>query len=121
MPSKRTTAARGVVALVAYRPKRGKAAALRRLTQRHLVVLRGEGLVGDGPSLAMTAADGTVLEAFEWKSAAAMAAAHSNPQVQKLWVEYAKVCAYVPLSQVKETGDLFALFTPLSLRQSAGP
>jgi hypothetical protein len=116
MPKQRRAAARGVVAVVAYRPKRGQAAALRRLTRRHLGVLRGQDLVGAGPSLAMTAADGTVLEAFRWKSAAAMAAAHSNPVVQRLWAEYARVCDYVPLAEVKESGDLFALFTPLPLR-----
>jgi hypothetical protein len=31
------------------------------------------------------ASDGTVIEVFEWKSQEAIAAAHTNPVVQKMW------------------------------------
>lgn len=105
----------GVMVIVAYRPKAGKAAALLRLARVHVDVLRGEGLATRRPAAAMRAADGTLLEVFEWRSAAAMAAAHSNPAVLRMWKKYAQVCDYVPVAHVAETASLFASFAPVSL------
>lgn len=62
----------------------------------------------------MRAGDGTVVEGFEWVSDEAMKMAHENTAVQKMWQAYAQVCDYVPLSTLKEAGDLFATFTPLN-------
>ena len=104
----------GRIVFVGYRPKPGKEAALERLMLSHLSRLRKEGLVTDRPSIIFRAADGTVLEIFEWKSKQAIEQAHSNPEVQKLWVEYSKVCDYVPASQVKELSQLFSEFEPIN-------
>jgi hypothetical protein len=107
---------RGVTVIVAYRPKPGKEAMLLALTKEHVPILRGQGLATDRPVQAMRAADGTIIEVFEWKSPAAIDAAHTNPEVLKLWARYAEVCEYVPLIRVKECSDMFAGFTPVDLK-----
>jgi hypothetical protein len=63
----------------------------------------------------MRAADGTIVEVFEWKSAEAIANAHSNPAVQAMWGRYSAACEYVPLTSIKECSDLFAQFEPVEL------
>jgi quinol monooxygenase YgiN len=105
----------GVIVIVGYRPKPGKEARLLELTREHVPILRAEGLASDRPAWAMHAADGTVIEVFEWTSKEAMAAAHTNPEVQKMWGRYAEACDYVPLTSVKECSDLFAGFAPIDL------
>jgi hypothetical protein len=107
-------ASKPVIVIVAYRPRPGKEALLLELTRRHLPVLRAEGLATDRPSLAMRAADGTIVEVFEWKSQAAIDSAHGNPAVAKMWERYAEACEYVPLKSLKEAGDLFAGFEPIA-------
>jgi quinol monooxygenase YgiN len=105
----------GVLVIVAYRPKPGKAALLLELAKQHVPILRGQGLATDRPVQAMRAADGTIIEVFEWQSQAAIDAAHTNPVVLKMWERYAEACDYVPLNSVKECGDLFAGFAPVDL------
>jgi quinol monooxygenase YgiN len=105
----------GVLVIVAYRPHPGKDALLLELAKQHVPILRGQGLATDRPVQAMRAKDGTIIEVFEWQSQAAIDAAHTNPEVLKLWAKYAEVCDYVPLVQVKECSDLFAGFTPVDL------
>lgn len=99
--------------IVAYRPHPGKAEQLQRLVERHVPFLRELGLATDRPGLAMRAADGTVVEVFEWETGA-MESAHHHPRVQELWEQYSRVCDYVPLAQVPEAADLFSAFTPLA-------
>jgi quinol monooxygenase YgiN len=108
-------AARGLMVIVAYRPKPGMGARLLALTRRHVKVLREEGLASARAAHAMRSADGTILEVFEWASPAAMEAAHTNPAVLQMWKDYAKVCDYVPLAGVLESADLFAQFAPVDL------
>jgi len=43
-----------------------------------------------------------------------MERAHSNATVQKMWKEYAKVCEYIPISEIEESQHLFSEFTPLN-------
>jgi hypothetical protein len=85
------------------------------LTRQHVPILRGEGLATDRPAYAMRAADGTIIEVFEWKSQEAIDAAHTNPIVLKMWERYAAVCEYVPLVNVKECSEMFAGFQPIDL------
>lgn len=102
----------GRIVIACYRPKPGKAADLKALMKTHLSTLASEGLVSDRASIMMEAADGTVLEVFEWKSAEAIASAHSNPVVHAMWERYAAVSDYVKLTDVAEAGNLFSEFTP---------
>ena len=75
----------GTISIAAYRPKPGREADLLELTRQHIPVLRGLGLVTDRKPIAMRAADGTIVEVFEWLSADAISHAHSNPVVQAMW------------------------------------
>ena len=101
------------VVIAAYRPKPGKAEALRALMHTHLPRLREQGLVTDRESILMQASDGTFVEVFEWKSKQAIEAAHRNPAVLAMWDEYAQVCDYVPIGSVPEAQQLFSEFTPV--------
>jgi len=103
----------GRIVIVAYKPKPGKANALKELTKTHVPRLHKEGLVTNRKPIIVETADGTIIEVFEWLSAEAIQKAHSNPEVQKMWGEYADVCDYVPLNTVPETSNLFADFTPI--------
>lgn len=103
----------GRIVIAAYRPKAGKSEALEALMSTHVDRLRREGLVTHREPITMKAADGTIIEVFEWASKAAMEEAHQNPNVQRMWAEYAEVCEYVPVASVSEAENLFSEFTPL--------
>lgn len=105
---------RPVTVIVAYRPRPGKEALLLELIRQHLPVLRAQGLATDRQSFAMRAADGTIVEVFEWRSQAAIDGAHGNPVVAKMWERFAEACEYIPLKSLKEAGDLFASFEALA-------
>ena len=105
-----------VMVIVAYRPRPGSEALLLELTREHVPSLQAEGLATERPACAMRAADGTIVEIFEWKSKAAIDSAHKNPVVLKMWERYAAVCDIIPLSQLKEAKELFASFDPIDLK-----
>jgi quinol monooxygenase YgiN len=103
----------GRIVIVAYKPKPGKAEALKKLTKTHVSRLLKEGLVTTREPVVMEAADGTIVEVFEWLSDEAIASAHQNPEVRKMWKEYFEVCDIVQLNSLTETGDMFATFNPV--------
>lgn len=105
----------GRFVIVAYRPHAGQAATLLALVGKHVEVLRAEQLISQREPYVMQAADGTVIEVFEWRSAEAIGAAHSNPAVLALWGEFASACDYVPLATLAECAQMFAEFDALSL------
>ena len=105
----------GVMVIVAYRPRPGQGARLLELTRTHVPILREQGLVTDRRPYVMRAADGTIVEVFEWKSKDAISSGHTNPAVQAMWKEYAEVCEYVPLASVAEAADMFAGFEPIEV------
>lgn len=100
----------GRFVVVAYAPKPGKSGQLLAAVRKHLDVLRAENLVTDRPAYVMRAADGTIIEVFEWRSAEAIAKAHSLPAVQALWGEFGAACVYRPLSGIAECQQMFAEF-----------
>jgi hypothetical protein len=103
----------GHIVIVAYKPKPGKAEALKALTKTHVPRLKKEGLVTNREAIIMEAADGTIIEVFEWLSDEAIANAHKNPAVLEMWGEYAEVCDYVPLNTLAEANNMFAGFAPV--------
>jgi hypothetical protein len=105
----------GRIVIVGYKPKPGKNEALKTLMKTHLPRLKQEGLVTDRESIMMEAADGTIIEVFEWVSKEAIQNAHTNAEVLKMWGEYAEVCDYVPVGDLEEIGNLFSEFGPLDL------
>lgn len=102
-----------IIVIVGYKPKPGKAAALRQLMKEHLPILQRLGLATDRESILMEAKDGTIIEVFEWKSQAAIDQAHTHPVVLEMWGKYAEACDYIPVGQIAESADLFSAFTPL--------
>ncbi len=103
----------GRIVIVAYKPKPGMQEELRDLMKTHLPTLRSEDLVTDRESIIMEAADGTIIEVFEWKSSEAIASAHSNPAVGEMWQRYEKVCDFIPAGKVAEMHQIFSEFSPL--------
>jgi hypothetical protein len=105
----------GRVVVVAYRPREGAEARLMELIRDHVPILRGEGLATDREPLVLKAADGTLLEIFEWSTAEAIDRAHSNPAVLAMWPKFAEVCDYTPLAGLDECRGLFATFDPVEM------
>ena len=101
------------IVMVGYKPLPGKEAALKELMKTHVTRLRNQGLVSDREPILMESKSGTIIEVFGWKSKEAIAAAHTNAEVQKMWGEYAEVCEYVPVGTLEETVNLFSEFSPL--------
>jgi len=101
------------LSIAAYKPKPGKEAELMELAQEHVPFLRSIGLATQRPTVIATAADGTLVEVFEWVEGG-IEKAHSHPGVLKMWGRYAEVCDYVPLNTLAESGMMFASFTPVN-------
>ena len=104
----------GRTVIVGYKPKPGKEAALKELMKTHLPVLAKEGLVRNKESYIMEAADGTIVEVFEWLSEEAIEKAHTNPAVLEMWGKYGEVCDYIPVGNLAEIANLFSGFKPLN-------
>jgi quinol monooxygenase YgiN len=105
----------GRFVIVAYTPKPGCAEQLVNLVRKHVQILRAQKLVTDRQPYAMQAQDGTIVEVFEWTSAAAIEAAHTNPAVHALWAEFGEVCEYRPLANLAECSRMFAEFDAVDL------
>jgi quinol monooxygenase YgiN len=103
----------GRMVIACFRPLPGKRDALRELTRTHVQRLRDLGLATDRPGIAMETLDGDVVEVFEWVSEEAIASAHEHPEVRAMWAEYEQCCAYIPVAQIAQAGDLFPDYTPL--------
>jgi len=103
---------RGVI--VIYRPKKGKDAALLQLVNDHMSILKTQNLVTDRAPIIMKAADGSIIEVFEWKSADAIKQAHQNKVVRELWERFSQVCEYEIPVNIKEFQALFSEFEVLN-------
>ena len=99
--------------IACYRPKPGQEAVLLDLVRSHVHALRRLCLVTDRAPYCMRAADGTLVEVFEWASAKAIEAAHENPEVHAMWAAFGAACTYVKISELTEAQQLFAEFTAL--------
>lgn len=100
----------GRIVIACYRPKEGKAGALRELLHTHVDRLRAENLVTDRAPVLAQAQDGTFVEVFEWRSEEAIEQAHSNASVLEMWDEFADMCEYVPIAQIPEAAEPFSEF-----------
>src|SRR5216117_4618423 len=100
----------GIVVIVAYRPKLGKANKTVELVRSRVPTLRNEGLVTDRTPTIMRARDGTIIEVSEWKSQEAIDAAHKNPNVWAMWEKFFAACEFVPLKNLREAEEMFAGF-----------
>jgi len=103
----------GIIAVVAYRPKPGREQELLQLVRSRVPTLRKEGLVTDRVPTVMRSRDGTLIEVSEWKSDAAIDAAHRNPNVLAMWDKFFALCDCVPLKTLAEAEEMFAGFEPV--------
>jgi quinol monooxygenase YgiN len=105
---------KGVIVIVAYRPKPGRESETLDLVRSRVPTLRREGLVtGRAPTM-MRAKDGTIVEVSEWKSQEAIEAAHKNQNVLTMWSKFFEVCDCIPLNKLSESAEMFAGFEPIS-------
>ena len=104
---------RGVIVIVAYRPKPGGESEILELVRQRVPTLRREGLATERVPVIMRAKDGTIIEVSEWKSNEAIEEAHSNPRVLAMWDKFFAVCDCVPLKTVPEAESMFAGFEPI--------
>lgn len=105
---------KGVIVIVAYRPKPGKETDLLKLVRNRVPTLKKENLVTDRLPTIMRALDGTIIEVSEWRSKEAIEAAHKNPNVLAMWNEFFAVCDCVPLNTLPEAKEMFAGFEPIA-------
>jgi hypothetical protein len=103
----------GRISIASYRPKPGQEAALDALLRDHVPILRSLGLATGREPIAGRAADGTVVEVFEWVSEKAIEDAHANPDVLAMWAKYEVACEYVSLASLPECQGPFANFDPV--------
>jgi len=103
------------IVIAVYKPKEGQEDILLSEVRDHHQLLRSEGLATDREPIVMRSADGSILEVFEWASAAAIAEAHGNPRVQAMWARFESCSTYGKLADLAEAGAMFAEFSPVSL------
>jgi len=101
------------VVIAVYKPRPGKESELANLVRGHVPRLRAIGLVTEREPIAAVAADGTVLEVFEWLSEDAIARAHAHPVVREVWREFEACCWCETPSNVPDLQRMFVSFTPL--------
>jgi len=103
-----------------YRAKPGKEAALAALIERHVPLLRAEGLATERAATVMRSPrDGTFIEVFEWTRPDAAHAAHTNPKVAEIWGAMEEVAAFLTLADVPEATVRFAHFEPVAAGAAA--
>ena len=105
---------KGVIVIVAYRPKPGKEKELLALVRSRVPTLRKEGLVTNREPTIMRARDDTIIEVSEWKSHEAIDAAHKNPNVLAMWNKFFAICDCIPLKTLAEAEEMFAGFEPIT-------
>lgn len=102
----------GDIVIVTFRPKPGCEDRLDALVREHVPYLRSLGLATSMPETTMRAADGAVVEVFEWQDGA-IKTAHAHPEVAALWERFSEVCTYETLASLPEAQTLFSSFRPL--------
>jgi quinol monooxygenase YgiN len=102
-----------LIVICAFRPRKGKEQDLLGVIRDHVPTLRSQNLITDRTSIVGRAADGTIIEVFEWKNQAAVDEAHHNLVVRQLWERFEACSDYISLRDVAETQSPFPHFEPL--------
>lgn len=100
----------GVHVIAIYKPKPGKQTELETEVAAHVATLRRLGLATDAVSTALRAADGTILEHFEWVSSEAIDQAHEHPDVHQMWARFETCSTYGTLGQLPNADAMFPDF-----------
>jgi len=102
-----------IMVICAYKPKEGKDEMLLEIVKNHVPILRRLGLATDKPASIMKAANGTIVEVFEWVSEQAIEDAHKNPEVLEMWKTFDEASEYIPLADLDESKHVFSDFEPI--------
>jgi len=101
----------GIMVIASFRPREGRAAQLLQLVREHVPTLRNLGLATELTPIVMRAANGTIIEVFEWASQEAIERAHKDEIAQAMWARFAEVCEYESLANLDECKGPFAHFS----------
>jgi quinol monooxygenase YgiN len=104
-----------LITIALYQPNAGKEEQLNSVLKNHIKTLEAEDLITSREPIRAQAADGTVIEIFEWKSEQAKDAAHESPVVMKIWNEIMEIAEIKSLSSLDEANHPFPNFTPYSV------
>ncbi len=102
------------IVFAAYRPRSGREEDLADLVRRHHPTLLRLGLATTRAPVVCRAADGTVIEVFEWVSAEAAQRAHDVPEVRAIWGPMEECAEFASLSSLSEVKHPFPHFTPVA-------
>ncbi|MEZ6235493.1 MAG: antibiotic biosynthesis monooxygenase [Phycisphaerales bacterium] len=100
----------GLISVAAFRPRAGQEAALTRVLDDRLPLLRSLGLATERGEVRMRSADGVVVSVSEWASQEAVDRAHQTPEVHELWARFDACSTFVRLRELGEAGEMFATF-----------
>ena len=103
----------GRVVFAIYKPFNRKIDALLEIVKQHKPLLLQENLVTSRPFIVLKTKNGSIIEIFEWKSEAAIEAAHSNKKIMEIWDAFSKVCTYETLQSLDEANSIFSDFEVL--------
>jgi len=104
-----------LITMALYKAHDGKEKSLNEILNIHVRTLEAEDLITSREPIRAQAADGTILEIFEWKSENAKDAAHESPVVMKIWNEIMEVAEIKSLSSLNESNHPFPNFAPYTL------
>jgi hypothetical protein len=107
--------AMGIISIACFRPKPRKSKQLLSCIRDHVPLLRKHRLATARRNIVCRAADGTIIEVFEWKSQKAIDDAHRNADVLKLWERYAACCQWIKYGALAEADEIFPGFEPIEL------
>ena len=103
----------GILVICSYRPKPGHEEEARLLMQGHVPLLRSHGLITGRLEVQGMAANGELVEIFEWESVEKSRGAPTLPEIGAHWKAMAEVMDFVPLSGLPEAQHPFAHFNPI--------
>jgi hypothetical protein len=105
----------GRIAVACYRPKPGREDDLLAVVVEHVPTLQRLGFAAGRAPIVMRAADGTIVEIFEWAGPEAKRSAHEDPAVRALWERFESCSEPLALADLAEAGDRYANFDPVDL------
>lgn len=103
----------GILVICSYRPHPGHEDEARLLMQAHVPLLRTHDLITERAVVQGVAADGALVEIFEWESAEKSQLAPRIAEVGAHWKAMRDVMDFVPMASLPESQRAFAHFNPL--------
>ncbi len=103
----------GILVICSYKPREGREDEARMLMQGHVPLLREHGLITGRAVVQGVAADGALVEIFEWESVEKSRGAPAIAEIGAHWKAMSEVMDFVPLASLAEAQHAFAHFEPV--------